>query len=212
MSRKNTILVAVIINLSLLTALFFTATKQKEKTLPVDPTGFLVENEMVETAIAQENEPQFESKNDSQIVHVLPEVVEEKKADENKESPSTVKDENKIVANDKLQEIIVKKGDSLDKIAKSYGISVDDIVDENQLKTTIIRIGQTLKIPSVEKTATRKVKKVVVNGEYYTVKPGDNPWTIAMKHNIKVEDLLKMNNLNKEKAKKLRPGDKLRIR
>ena len=80
------------------------------------------------------------------------------------------------------------------------------------MKTTIIRIGQILKIPSVEKNATRKVKKAVVNGEYYTVKPGDNPWTIAMKHNIKVEDLLKMNDLNKEKAKKLRPGDKLRIR
>jgi len=210
MSRKNTILVAVIINLSLLAALFFTATKQKEKTLPVDPTGFLVENEMVETAIAQESEPQIETRNEPQIVHVLPEAVEEKQNDPVKETP--VKEEKHFATNKKLQEITVKKGDSLDKIAKLYGVSVDDIVDENELKTTIIRIGQSLKIPSVEKTATRKIKKAVVNGEYYTVKPGDNPWTIAMKHNIKVEDLLKMNNLNKEKAKKLRPGDKLRIR
>ncbi len=209
MSRKNTILIAVIINLSLLTALFFTATKQKEKTLPVDPTGFLVENEMAETAITQENEPQIETRKEPQIVHVLPDIEEQTAKEIEEEMP---KEETHVVTSSKLQEIIVKKGDSLDKIAKAYGVSVDDIVDENQLKTTIIRIGQTLKIPSVGKTSTRKVKTPVVGGEYYTVKPGDNPWTIAMKHNIKVEDLLKMNNLNKEKAKKLRPGDKLRIR
>ena len=48
--------------------------------------------------------------------------------------------------------------------------------------------------------------------DYYVVKVGDNPWTIAMKHHIKVDELLKMNSLNEEKARKLKPGDRLRIR
>ena len=59
-----------------------------------------------------------------------------------------------------------------------------------------------------EKPKTEKIE----TAKYYTVKPGDNPWTIAMKHHIKVDDLLKMNDLDNHKAKKLRPGDKLKIR
>ncbi|MCC6128147.1 MAG: LysM peptidoglycan-binding domain-containing protein [Chlamydiae bacterium] len=47
---------------------------------------------------------------------------------------------------------------------------------------------------------------------YYTVKVGDNPWTIAMKHNMKVEELLRLNGLNEEKARKLKPGDRLRTK
>jgi peptidoglycan DL-endopeptidase LytF len=210
MSRKNTILIAVIINMGLLSALFFTASRQKEKSLPIDPSGFLVENEIVENQLKNKSENEIDEKvekdNKVPIVHVLPEIVKEK--DEIKISSS----ENKIQKNieEVLEEVIVKKGDNLEKIAKTYNISADDIVEENQLKTTIIRIGQMLKIP--KKTKTTRIKEQTIIGEYYEVKPGDNPWTIAMKHNIRVDDLLKLNNLNKEKAKKLKPGDKLRIR
>jgi LysM repeat protein len=48
--------------------------------------------------------------------------------------------------------------------------------------------------------------------DYYTVKVGDNPWMIAMKHHLKLEELLKLNGLNEEKARKLKPGDRLRIK
>ncbi|HSX13751.1 MAG TPA: LysM domain-containing protein [Chlamydiales bacterium] len=48
--------------------------------------------------------------------------------------------------------------------------------------------------------------------EYYIVKVGDNPWGIAMKHHMKLEELLKLNQLNEEKARKLKPGDRLRTR
>ncbi|NGX46548.1 MAG: hypothetical protein K940chlam2_01740, partial [Chlamydiae bacterium] len=45
-----------------------------------------------------------------------------------------------------------------------------------------------------------------------TVVSGDNPWTIAVKNRIKVDQLLKLNGLNEEKARCLKPGDRLRIR
>ncbi|HEY4254932.1 MAG TPA: LysM domain-containing protein, partial [Chlamydiales bacterium] len=48
--------------------------------------------------------------------------------------------------------------------------------------------------------------------DYYIVKVGDNPWTIAMKHHLKVEELLKLNGLNEQRARKLKPGDRLRIK
>ncbi len=43
------------------------------------------------------------------------------------------------------------------------------------------------------------------------MKKGDSPWTIAVKNQMKVEDLLKLNNLNEAQAKRLKPGDQLRI-
>jgi LysM repeat protein len=55
-------------------------------------------------------------------------------------------------------------------------------------------------------------KQPAPSQDYYTVKVGDNPWTIAMKHHMKLEELLRMNSLNEEKARKLKPGDRLRIR
>lgn len=66
----------------------------------------------------------------------------------------------------------------------------------------------------VKKTqpATQEKPNKVAEKVYYTVQAGENPWTIARKNKMKVDDLLKLNNLNKQTAKKLRPGDKLRVK
>ena len=48
--------------------------------------------------------------------------------------------------------------------------------------------------------------------QYYIVKEGDNPWKIAKKFNIKFEELLERNNLDEEKARNLKVGQKLRIK
>jgi LysM repeat protein len=113
---------------------------------------------------------------------------------------------------------IVKKGDSLDKIAKAHHTTVDEIIKLNQLPSSFLRVGQQLKVPA-ERTLAAAPKpkppapaKEEGAAEYYTVKVGDNPWTIAMKHHMKVEDLLRLNALNEEKARKLKPGDRLRTR
>lgn len=203
MSRKNTILIAVIINIGLLGMLFFTATKQQEKDLPINPSDFLVEEKLeMENSLERDEMYTFmkEASEENPIVHKLPEIIPQKK-----EPLAQVKPQESSF------EICIKKGDSLEKIAKTYKVAVDDIVQCNNLKTTIIRIGQVLQIPSPNPAAV-KIKRQETQREYYIVKPGDNPWTIAMKHSLKVEDLLQLNNLDKEKARKLRPGNKLRIR
>lgn len=115
-------------------------------------------------------------------------------------------------------EIKVKKGDVLEKIARQHRTSVDAIIACNQLSSTNLRIGQTLKIPT-KKAAAPAVQTVASvspteasdGHKYYTVKTGDNPWTIAVKNHMKVEELLKLNHLDQEKARKLKPGDKLLI-
>lgn len=115
-------------------------------------------------------------------------------------------------------EVKVKKGDFLEKIAKTHKTSVDEIMKLNQLTSTRLSIGQVIKvIPNSKKkaaasTASASTKPAAVAAKYYTVKNGDNPWTIAVKNHMKLEELLKLNNLNEEKARRLKPGDQIRIK
>jgi LysM repeat protein len=117
-------------------------------------------------------------------------------------------------------EISVERGDSLEKLAKKHNTSVDELIKLNQLPSSFLKVGQKLKIPfsqtgspiAKETKAAPAAPIVADQAEYYTMKVGDNPWSIAMKHHLKVNELLKMNGLNEEKARKLKPGDRLRIR
>ena len=43
---------------------------------------------------------------------------------------------------------VVKNGDTLYKIAQAYGTTVTELINLNNLKTTILSIGQVLEIPS----------------------------------------------------------------
>lgn len=99
-------------------------------------------------------------------------------------------------------EIIVKAGDTLDKISRVYKVSIQELKRINHLSDHRLQIGQTLRLSD-----QTQLKREV----FYTVKSGDNPWTIAMKNQIKLDDLLRLNHLDEEKAKKLKPGDQLRI-
>jgi LysM repeat protein len=120
-------------------------------------------------------------------------------------------------ASSSLLEIEVQKGDSLEKLAKLHRTSVDEIIKLNQLPSSFLRAGQRLKIPAEKRIEAPKTKvipapSVSEQAEYYTMKVGDNPWSIAMKHHMKVDELLKLNGLNEKTARKLKPGDRLRIK
>ena len=78
----------------------------------------------------------------------------------------------------------VKKGDSLWSISREYNISVQELIDINDLLTTTIKVGDQLKVPAE------------LNEEIYVVKPGDTLWSIAKKNNITVNDLKNKNNLS----------------
>jgi LysM repeat protein len=110
-----------------------------------------------------------------------------------------------------LREVKVKKGDVLEKIARQNHVSVSDIMKVNKLSSSRLKIGQTLKIPSGGSKPS--ISTVSNDGaQYYTIKNGDNPWTIAVKHHMKVDELLKLNGMNEDKARRLKPGDRIRIK
>lgn len=121
-----------------------------------------------------------------------------------------------------VKEIIVKQGDTLDKIAKNARVTVSEIMKLNRLTDTRLHIGQILFVPKADEFVSdtkqssaletfNNTSSSKAEAKYYIVKHGDNPWTIAIKNGIKVEELLRLNNLDESKAKKLKPGDKLRI-
>ena len=114
------------------------------------------------------------------------------------------------------KEYEVKAGDSLYSIAQKFNTTVNDIVKENNLQTTILSVGQILKIPTNKtETLPDTIKECFGEGymepkyETYTVKRGDNLYDIARKYNTTVIHLMDLNNLT---STNLQIGQVLKVR
>ncbi len=91
----------------------------------------------------------------------------------------------------------VQKGDSLRAIAKKFNISVDELINANNLNNLTIYVGQTLNIPNGQNFNT-----------IYTVQKGDTLWSISRMYNTTVDDIIKNNNLT---STILSPGQQIFI-
>lgn len=81
-----------------------------------------------------------------------------------------------------VQTHVVENGETMDSIARKYGLSTDQIRWSNGLKTTNINPGDTLKIPSVA-------------GIVYTAKAGDTPESLASRYGSSAERIVAANDL-----------------
>jgi peptidoglycan endopeptidase LytF len=225
MNRKDTILVAVLINAGVLVVLFTSALKQKQSELNLAKTQNLPEVEAVchepvailkdEIDMAIEQAIKERAQN-QQPVSVPQEIVFDA---ETKDQSQELQTPNVPLQAVSYADVTVKQGDFLAKIAKRYNVTVEEIMRINNLKNSNLRVGQVLKVPKAQAQAPQAVAAAVKEApkapegfKYYVVKAGDNPWTIAHKHNMKLEELLKMNQLTPEKAKSLKIGDKLKVK
>ena len=81
----------------------------------------------------------------------------------------------------------VQKGDSLWSIAQKYNITVNELINLNELENTILQIGQNLKVP--------KINIVEPEYEIYIVKKGDTLWSISKENGLTVNEIKELNNL-----------------
>jgi LysM repeat protein len=206
MDRKKTIIIAVMINAGLLAILLVAALLTQDEVIA--PTPAMAVHKIDEKTVYEDVK---ELKVEEPLVHRLPPLVVEPEVVPAPPAPVVA-----VVAPAVVEEVIpeykVEKGDNLDKIAKLNHTTVDEIIKLNRLSGSVLRIGQVLKIPKGTIVAAKPAPKKEPSADYYTVKVGDTPWTIAMKNHLKVDELLRLNAMNEEKARRLKPGDRLRIR
>jgi membrane-bound lytic murein transglycosylase D len=124
---------------------------------------------------------------------------------------------------------VVKRGENLVRVSRLYGVNGQTILDANQLgKGSRLSPGMNLIIPlpphapsdpnggaklTAKKKGEGRVQPAIEEGEeeiLYTIKKGDTLWAIANEMGVNIGALSRWNNLHPEK--KLRPGDKLRVR
>lgn len=94
---------------------------------------------------------------------------------------------------------IVKPGDTLYSIARTYGVYVEEIKDLNHLLNNNLTIGMTLLIPTNNN----------IKDDIYIVKPGDTLYGIANLYKMSVNELKVLNNLS---SNVLSVGQKLLIK
>lgn len=88
------------------------------------------------------------------------------------------------------QYYIVQRGDSLWSIANRFGVTVDDLIQANNLSSINLQIGDRLRIPSPSEEIVPPPTE-----QTYTVRSGDSLWSIAKQFNTTVDALKAANNL-----------------
>ena len=100
---------------------------------------------------------------------------------------------------------IVKSGDTISSISKFYSINKDLIIKMNNLKDeNYIFVGQNLFIS--ESTENSK-KQSDLKNNYHIVQIGENLTEITNKYDLKLNDLIEINNLNNPDS--IKTGQKL---
>lgn len=221
-SRKDTIIIAMLVNIALLAVLFATASRQSHVALPakVEPLVSRFETISQATVPVVKTEAKVKEPID-EIDELLKSYALESRqpiVQIEKQAPEMPKEAIKAPASvpkvntSQFIEVKVKKGDVLSRIARQHNVKVEEIIVLNNLESANVKIGQVLKVPTSKVATSSQNTQQTQIPEYYVVKDGDSPWKIAKKCRINVEDLLKLNHLDEEKARNLKIGQKLRVR
>ncbi|MEI6532115.1 MAG: LysM peptidoglycan-binding domain-containing protein, partial [Chlamydiota bacterium] len=195
MSRRDTIIIAVLVNAGILLVLFALAMPSKEHpaklvTAALETSETSVQSETNLTEMASDKTVPMD-----EIDQVLSEWNEQSQAAPKStemlveassityplEVPevATAATETVETKSDKTVEVVVKKGDALDKIARANGTTAQEIMKLNHISSTKLQIGQVLLVPETGKAKVKAKAKIAkgktdvkseVKGDLYTVK------------------------------------------
>ena len=104
----------------------------------------------------------------------------------------------------------VKAGDSLWKISREYGVSLEVILDVNNLRDKdLLSLGQKLEITGVGGGISDSNQKQEPTIIVYTVVKGDTLWEISRRYDVNMSTIISTNNL--KEITRLSIGQKLKL-
>ncbi len=120
--------------------------------------------------------------------------------------PEKKTSENVKTSEESAQYVIhtVSAGETLYSISKKFGVTIEEIKEDNELVTNSLSLGMELKIRTGKSQSLQEEEE-----KSYVVQQGDTFYSISRKFNIGVPELLKLN--NKTEAQ-LKIGEKLIIK
>lgn len=102
--------------------------------------------------------------------------------------------------------ITILRGDTLTKIAKEYGTTVNELARINNIQNiNLIYAGRTLRVPVSNSQENSNLEEIV-----YIVKKGDTLSEIAMKYNVRVNEIARENQI--KNVNLIYPGQRLIIK
>ena len=90
----------------------------------------------------------------------------------------------------------VKAGDSLWGISQTYGTTVNNLKQINNLSSNVIYVGQVLKLKQQSNSTSNQTPQSTT--DTYTVQSGDTLWGIANTHDTTVNNLKQINDLTSD--------------
>ena len=90
----------------------------------------------------------------------------------------------------------VKAGDSLWGISQTYGTTVNNLKQINNLSSNVIYVGQVLKLKQQSNSTSNQAPQSTA--DTYTVQSGDTLWEIANTHDTTVNNLKQINDLTSD--------------
>ncbi len=109
----------------------------------------------------------------------------------------------------------IEEGQTLWAIARAYDVSVNDIMEANEMRPRDVRrlrTGQTLRIPGAEEVVTitdaaePEELPPVEDGAYHRLIDGETLWDVAHLYDVPMDDLMARNELDDDSVRLLRPG------
>ena len=108
---------------------------------------------------------------------------------------------------DAAEEYEIVKRDTLWGISQQYNMTVEKLMEKNELRTTLIHPGQRILVD--ETSAAKKKVAKEPESDTYTVVAGDTLSEIAAEYNVTYQEIMKWNDLP---STLIFPGDKLKIK
>lgn len=109
----------------------------------------------------------------------------------------------------------IQEGQTLWVIARTYGVSVNEIMEANEMRPRDVRrlrAGQTIRIPGAEApiavAAPSEPEELpaIEDGAYHRMGEGETLWDVARIYEVGLDALMERNELDDEAVRLLRPG------